>query len=93
MFSIAHNHPDKEVLFLITACEMTLKMFGDLGNMLGCKGIGVRLDGRICNTMRAFALSERGVKPGLTVVLDKTQKRMLSLLRLRGESATCSSAH
>ncbi|KAM9955011.1 hypothetical protein ACTFIW_000841 [Dictyostelium discoideum] len=57
----------KNVLFLIIACEMTLKMFGDWGNMAGIHGIGVRLDGRICNTKRAFELSERGIKPGLTI--------------------------
>ena len=42
--------------------------------MVKIKGVGVRLDGRICNTMQAFALSERGIKPGLTVVLPETQK-------------------
>jgi len=64
---------------------MTLQMFGDWGNMVGLSGVGVRLDGRICNTMEAFALSERGVKPGLTVVLPETQKRMLAWIRLRRE--------
>jgi len=86
IFEIVHQNPDKRVIFLITACEMTLKMFGDLGNMVGIQGIGVRLDGRICNTMRAFELSENGIKPGLTVVTDETQKRILDLLRLRRES-------
>lgn len=86
IFEIVHAHPDKKVLFLITACEMTLEMFGDWGNMVGIKGIGVRLDGRICNTMKAFELSENGIKPGLTVVLDDTKQRMLDLIRYRRES-------
>lgn len=81
IFKTVHANPDKEVLFLITACEMTLQMFGDWGNMVGIKGIGVRLDGRICNTMRAFELSEKGIKPGLTVVLGETQKRVLEIIR------------
>lgn len=81
IFEIVHNNPDKKVLFLITACELTLEMFGDWGNMVGIQGIGVRLDGRICNTMKAFELSERGIKPGLTVVLDITQQRMLEIIR------------
>lgn len=85
IFEIVHQYPDKRVIFLITACEMTLKMFGDLGNMVGIEGIGVRLDGRICNTMRAFELSENGIKPGLTVVTEETQKRILDLLRVRRE--------
>lgn len=68
MFALSQKH--KKLLFLITACEMSLVMFADYGNMIGAKGIGIRLDGRICNTMRAFHLSEKGVKPGLTIQLD-----------------------
>lgn len=85
IFDTVHANPNKKVLFLITACEMTLEMFGDWGNMVGIKGVGVRLDGRICNTMKAFELSELGIKPGLTVVLEPTQKRMLEWIRLRRE--------
>lgn len=81
IFKLVHAHPEKQILFLITACEMTLEMFGDWGNMAGVKGIGVRLDGRICNTMRAFELSEEGIKPGLTVVTAQTQDRLLELVR------------
>ncbi len=83
IFEIVHAHPDKQVVFLITACEMTLQMFGDWGNMTGIKGIGVRLDGRICNTMKAFELSENGIKPGLTVVLPETQQKILNLIKIR----------
>lgn len=83
VFEIVHANPGKKVLFLITACEMTLEMFGDWGNMVGIQGIGVRLDGRICNTMRAFALSESGIKPGLTVVLKESEDRILNLLKAR----------
>ncbi|MBS3905359.1 MAG: hypothetical protein KGZ39_08555 [Simkania sp.] len=85
MCKIVSAHPGKQVIFLITACEMTLSMFSDFGNMIGIRGIGVRLDGRICNTMQAFHLSEHGIKPGLTVVLPNTQKQILSWVRaLRG---------
>ncbi len=80
IFEAVFQHPNRQVLFLITACEMTLKMFGDWGLMAGVKGIGVRLDGRICNTMQAFKLSEEGIKPGLTVVLEPTQQRILRLI-------------
>ncbi len=81
VFEVIEQHPGKQVIFLITACEMTLEMFGDWGNLSGIKGIGVRLDGRICNTMRAFELSETGIKPGLTVVVDHTKSRMLDLIK------------
>lgn len=83
MFDIVHSHPEREVIFMITACEMTLEMFGDWGNMAGIRGVGIRLDGRICNTMKAFELSEKGIKPGLTVVLSETQNAMLDCIKLR----------
>ena len=85
IFALQEAHPQKKILFIITACEMTLTMFGDLGNMAGIQGIGIRLDGRICNTMKAFELSEKGTKPGLTVVLDETQGKMLALLKERSK--------
>jgi hypothetical protein len=88
LFEITQANPDKKVVFLITACEMTLEMFGDWGNMIGSKGIGVRLDGRICNTMKAFELSEKGIKPGLTVVLPETEMRMLSLIKMLWQQPT-----
>jgi hypothetical protein len=81
IFEIIEANPKKQVHFLITACEMTLEMFGDWGNMSGVRGIGVRLDGRICNTMRAFELSETGIKPGLTVVLPETERRILDIVQ------------
>lgn len=77
-----NRYPNNQILFLITACEMTLNMFGDYGNMAGIRGIGIRLDGRICNTMDAFALSEEGIKPGLTVVLPETQTKILDFLKI-----------
>jgi hypothetical protein len=82
MCKIRAANPNKEILFLITACELTLKMFADFGNMIDLKGIGIRLDGRICNTMEAFHLSEQGVKPGLTVVLPPAAEQMLRWIRL-----------
>jgi len=81
-FKLLETYKANEMVFLITACELTLEMFGDWGNMLGIRGLGVRLDGRICNTMKAFELSEIGIKPGLTVVRDETQTKILELIRL-----------
>lgn len=87
IFDIVHQNPKKRILFLITACEMTLEMFGDWGNMVELQGLGVRLDGRICNTMKMFELSEQGIKPGLTVVLDGTKQKILELIRKRQKIA------
>ena len=81
IFEAVHQNPTREILFLITACELSLTMFGDWGNMIGARGIGVRLDGRICNTMQAFKLSEEGIKPGLTLLLDEAQTSVLELIK------------
>lgn len=86
IFEIQERHPGKKIVFLITACELTLTMFGDFGNMAGVQGVGVRLGGRICNTMKAFELSEEGIKPGLTLVAEPIKQKMLAWLRLTRES-------
>jgi hypothetical protein len=86
MIEMRQTWPNHNVLFLITACELTLEMFGKLGSAVGLQGIGVRLDGQICNTMRAFEASEEGVKPGMAIVTGETQNRMMDLLRLFADS-------
>lgn len=86
IFEIIHANPGKKVLFMITACELVLEMFGDWGNMAGICGIGVRFGGRVCNTMKAFELSEEGIKPGLTVVLEDTHHKMLEIIRHRRQA-------
>lgn len=80
IFELLKGEPKREIVFMITACELTLEMFSDWGNMVGIKGVGVRLSGRICNTMKAFELSEKGIKPGLTVIETETEKKMIKLL-------------
>ncbi len=81
MVKLRETRPDYDLLFLITACELTLVMFGVIGASVGFRGIGVRLDGQICNTMRAFEASEEGIKPGLAIVTEPTQARMMEVYR------------
>ena len=38
MFELIEQNPDKKILFLITACEMTLEMFGDWGTCSASEG-------------------------------------------------------
>lgn len=80
LFELREKHPKEEILFIITACEMTLEMFKKWSKTLSVKGIGIRLTGRICNTFKAFELSEKGIKPGLTCVKSKTHEKLCSLL-------------
>lgn len=67
-------------LFLVTSCPMSLAMFGDFSNILGFKGIGVQLLGRVCGDFRAFELAERGVKPGLTHLGESAEAAILAIL-------------
>lgn len=79
------KHPTLEITYIITACEMTLQMYGGWANMMQVRGLGVRLGGQICKTMKAFVASEHGIKPGMAAVLDDTKKRILNLTRFRRE--------
>ena len=81
MIEVQQSWPDHKVVFMITACELTLEMFGKIGVAVDLQGIGVRLDGQICNTMKAFEASEIGIKPGMAIVEAETQGRMMELLR------------
>ena len=81
MIEAQKNWPKNNVIFIITACELTLEMFGKIGVAVDLQGIGVRLDGQICNTMKAFEASEIGIKPGMAIVTDETQGRMMDLFR------------
>lgn len=81
ILKIKHSYRSRKILFVISACEMTLKMFGDWGNMAKIQGIGIRLGGRICNTMQAFILSEQGIKPGLTTVSSQADQVIVDSIR------------
>ena len=80
LFQLRDQHPKAEIVFAITACQLTLEMFGPWAHALNLKGIGIRLSGRICNTKKAFALSEEGIKPGLTVVAPPTHDKLFELM-------------
>jgi hypothetical protein len=45
------------------------------------------LDGQICNTMKAFAASEIGIKPGMAMVTAPTQARIMAILHAFAEAA------
>lgn len=81
LFETIERFPQKKIVFLITACDLSLAMFADFGQMTGVPGVGIRLSGRICNTLKAFTLAERGTKPGLTYLSPETEKRVLEFLK------------
>lgn len=86
VINIVEKNKNKEVLFIITACELALKMFSDWHGILKIKGLGVKLGGRTCNTIKAFKLAENGIKPTLTSVSESLQNQVLALIRCRREA-------
>ena len=83
MFNIIEKHPGKKVIFIMTACEMMLTMFAPLATIMGAKGIGIKLDGRVCTTTKGFTLAEDGNKPGVTVVTPYNQSLFFEILGLQ----------
>lgn len=81
LFENLEKHPKKKIMFLITACELSLEMFADFGHMAAVQGIGIRLSGRTCNTLRAFTLAENGIKPGLTHLSEEAQTKFFNLVK------------
>jgi hypothetical protein len=80
LLELQEQYPKKEVLFLISACELSLHMFSDLGNMVEAKGIGIRLQGPVCTTWKAFEHAERGIKPKKTMISLQAENRLFRLL-------------
>ncbi|MBT3393486.1 MAG: hypothetical protein HN411_00035 [Waddliaceae bacterium] len=83
VFELIENNPDKKVVFIMTSCELALTMFGDWGNMVGIKGVGIKIFGNICNTFKAFELAENGVKPMPTTINASAEKQIMSWIQLR----------
>lgn len=80
IFKLIEENPNKEILFAISACELALKMFGDWGNMVQLKGIGIKLDGRVCTSMQAFIAAENGIKPFQTTIPPEQEKLFLRII-------------
>ena len=70
----------KKLFFLVFTCEMALTMFGDFAHACAATGIGIRLHGRTCTTMKAFMLSEQGIKPGRTMVDPLVERSFFSFV-------------
>jgi hypothetical protein len=80
MFRLIDQFPDKNIVFCITACDMSLRMFSDLGNMIALKGIGLRLGGQVCPNMKAFMAAEDGHKRGVTRLDPHVEAKLFDLL-------------
>ncbi|SPN73842.1 hypothetical protein C10C_0695 [Chlamydia serpentis] len=80
LYALKKRYPKDQILFAVTACELSLKMFGDYASVMNLKGVGIRLTGRICNTFKAFKLAERGIKPGVTILEEDGFEALAQIL-------------
>jgi len=83
LFEILNKNPKKELIFIITSCELSIKMFSDFANMLKIKGLGLPLTKRVCPNFASFLYAEQGKKNGLTDLNNKNKNLLLEILKLR----------
>ena len=83
LLEIINKNPDKEIVFIISSCELSIKMFSDYANMLKIKGLGIKLTSRICTNFKSFLYAEKGKKTGITDLERKNKEFFLEILKLR----------
>jgi hypothetical protein len=77
VFEISKN---PKPLFIITACEFSIKMFSFCSSLLKIKGIGIPLNGPTCPNFKAFEKAEKGLKKNVTILQEEHQKLIIDLL-------------
>jgi hypothetical protein len=79
ILTLKKENPGKNILFLISSCELSLRMFSDFASAAGLCGLGVRLRGKVCPTFEAFCLAEEGKKKTQTTLADETKNSLIRL--------------
>ncbi|MBF5050659.1 Uncharacterized protein CLAVI_000273 [Candidatus Clavichlamydia salmonicola] len=87
LIELIKENSKRKIVFLITACGLSLEMFARYPQIIGLTGIGVILKGRFCNTFRTFELAERGIKPGLTILEKETMMDFMDIIKLLREDS------
>jgi hypothetical protein len=85
LFELKTKNPTKKIVYILTACTLSIKMFSDLSNMLNIKGVSFPLDGRVCVNYNNFYLAENGIKKNITLVKNFHKNRLLEYLAIRKE--------
>ena len=85
LIEIKKKHPDKEVLFVIITCNLSIHMFADNANIFKIKGLAIELSGRICVNNQTFLLAEKGIKPGITCLSYDNEDIVFELLNIRSK--------
>ena len=83
LIQIKKNHPDREILFIIMTCTLSIHIFADNANMIKMKGLATELSGRICVNNKTFLLAEKGIKSGVTCLSYKNEEIVFKILNIR----------
>jgi hypothetical protein len=83
ILELINKNPNKKIIFIITSCELSVKMFSDFANVLKIKALSIKLTKKVCLNYKSFLTAEKGKKSVITD-LDKEKKILfLELLKLR----------
>ena len=88
LLNISKENKKKELIFIITACQMSIEMYSDLSKLINIKGVSIQLKGQICPNYKSFLLAEKGIKNGLTTLNQKDKNLIMNVLKLRWENFT-----
>lgn len=77
LIKIKNTNPN----FLIIACPFSLKMFAHFSYILNLKGIGIPLEGPVCNNFKAFKLAEEGKKKAKTFISNQLEEKLFFLCK------------
>lgn len=83
IFEIYDNNPKKNIVFIISACELSIKLFSDYANMLKIKVLGIKLTNRVCTNFKSFLYAEKGIKTGITDLHEISKNFILEILKIR----------
>ncbi len=83
MMQIKEEHPSKQILFLISACPLSLHFFAPWAHFLHLQGASLPLSGPVCAAFSFFKTAEGGEKRGVTYLLPEQEDQLLALLALR----------
>ena len=83
ILELKKTNRNREVIFILTACNLSIKMFSDLANMLNLRGLSIQLRGRTCINFNSFLLSERFEKKNLTSLSDESINFLFETLKIR----------
>lgn len=79
LLEIKSQNPDRQILFIMSACPFSISLFNNFAKMLSIKGVALILEGKVCTSFQCFTLAEKGKKTSSTA-LSFAQKKLLDEL-------------